>query len=104
MEKILQGNQDYKMLDMDSVKAIKGLLELKIDIDAIKTKDEEGREVFDLCKAFDDHKEAGRREGEIQALTTVIKNLISNQKVTFEAAAEMLGISENKQKEIRPLI
>ena len=31
----------------------------------IKAEDEEGREVYDMCKAFDDHKKEGRREGEL---------------------------------------
>ena len=65
-----------------------------------------------MCKAFDDHKEEGRREGrregraegEIQTLKTVIKNLMNNQKITFEAASEMLGISKKKQKKLRTLI
>ena len=46
MEKFLQENSDYATLDKDSVKAIKGILELKIDLDTIKIKDEEGREVY----------------------------------------------------------
>ena len=29
---------------------------------------------------------------------------MSNQKVTFEIAAEILGISKGKQKKIKPLI
>ena len=40
----------------------------------------------------------------MQALTTVVKNLMKNQQITFEVAAEVLGISKTKQKIIRPLI
>ena len=104
MQHILQANLDYRRLDMESAKAIKGLLKLKTDLNTIKTKDEEGKAVYNMCKAFDDHKEEGRREGEIQTLKTVIKNLMNNQKITFEAASEMLGISKKKQKKLRTLI
>ena len=112
MRHILQTNLDYGRLDMESAKAIKGLLKLKTDLNTIKTKDEEGKAVYNMCKAFDDHKEEGRREGrregraegEIQTLKTVIKNLMNNQKITFEAASEMLGISKRKQKKLRTLI
>ena len=108
----MRKNPDFGRLDLESAKAIAGILKVKIDLDLIKTEDEEGKKVYDMCKAFDDYKEEGRREGErkgrregeIQALTTVVKNLMSNQKVTFEVAAEVLGISKGKQKKIKPLI
>ena len=105
---LFDGKEVMKPEDLESAKAIAGILKVKIDLDLIKTEDEEGKKVYDMCKAFDDYKEEGkregRREGEIQALTTVVKNLMSNQKVTFEVAAEVLGISKGKQKKIKPLI
>lgn len=104
MEIILRENPEYKVLDLESAKAIAGMLGVKIDLDAVKVKDGEGKEVYDMCKAFDDHKEEGRMEGEMQTFITVIKNLMSNQKITFETAVEMLGISTEKQRELRPLI
>ena len=108
MKEALRKNPDFGRLDLESAKAIAGILKVKIDLDLIKTEDEEGKKVYNMCKAFDDYKEEGkregRREGEIQALTMVVKNLMSNQKVTFEVAAEVLGISKGKQKKIKPLI
>ena len=112
MERILQKNPAYETLDIDSVRAIKGILKLKIDLDAIKVKNEEGREVYNMCKAFDDHKEAGRREGrregklkgEQEMALKLVKNLMKTQKVSFDIAVKMLGISKNRQKELRPLI
>ena len=108
MQHILQKNFEYGRLDIESAKAIKGLLKLKTDLNTIKIKDEEGKVVYNMCKAFDDHKEEGRREGrregEMETLKMVIKNLMNNQKVTFEAASEMLGISKKKQKKLRSLI
>ena len=113
---LFDGKEVMKPEELESAKAIAGILKVKIDLDLIKMEDEEGKKVYDMCKAFDDYKEEGRREGErkgrregrregeIQALTTVVKNLMSNQKVTFEVAAEVLGISKGKQKKIKPLI
>ena len=89
---------------MESAKAIKGLLKLKTNLNTIKVKDEEGRMVYNMCKAFDDHKEEGRREGKQEMAVELIKNLMKSQKVTFEAASEMLGISKKKQKKLRSLI
>ena len=107
MKKMLQENPEYKALDLESARAIAGMLGVKIKPDAVKAGDEEG-EVYDMCKAFDDYKEEGRREGrqegEMKALKTVVKNLMSSQKITFEEAVKMLKISKNKQKELRTLI
>ena len=112
MKETLQKNPDFGKLDLESAKAIGGILKVKINLETIKTRDEDGGEVYDMCKAFDGYKEEGRREGkregkregEIQALTTVVKNLMKNQKITFEVAVELLGISGSKQKIIKSLI
>ena len=62
--------------------------------------DEEGREVYDLCKAFDDYKEEGRREGkregEQEMALKLVKKLMENQEVSFDVAVKMLGISIKK--------
>ena len=34
----------------------------------------------------------------------IIRSLMKNQKVTFEVAAEMAGISKGKQKQLKKLI
>ena len=120
MKKMLRKNPNFGRLDLESAKAISGMLGVKMNLETIKTRTEDGEEVFDMCKAFDDYKEEGRREGkregrregkregrregEMQALTTVVKNLMKNQQITFEVAAEVLEISKTKQKIIRPLI
>lgn len=104
MRNILKENISYKELDVDTAKAIAGVLKLKINLDGIARINEEGKEVYDMCQAFEDYKEEGRREGkregELIALKAATKNLMKNQKVTFETAAKMLGISKNKQKEL----
>ena len=103
-------------VDEISAKAILGILKVKIDLAKIVKKDKDGREVYDMCQAFEDYKEDGRklglkqgrregkREGELIALKKVVKNLMKNQKITFEEAVKLLGISPNKQKELATLI
>ena len=111
MKETLQNNPDFEKLDMESAKAISGMLGVKINIEKIKSEDKEGKVMYDMCKAFDDYKEEGRcegrregrREGEVE-MVQMIKNLMNNQKVNFEAAVEMLGISKSRQKKLSALM
>ena len=80
------------------------MLGVKFNLDAIKTKDEEGREVYDLCKAFDDYKEEGRREGEQEMALKLVKLLMKNQEVSFDVAVKMLGISKSRKKRLSALM
>lgn len=84
------------------------MLGVKINLGNIKTEDEEGREVYDMCKAFDDHKEEGRREGrregELKMALKLVRNLMKSQKVSFEDAVKMLGISKSRQKKLSALM
>ena len=120
MKEALQNNPDFEKLDLESAKAISGMLGVKIDIEKIKAEDEEGRVVYNMCKAFDDHKEEGRREGkregkregrregrregEMKALKMVVENLMKNQKVNFDDAVKMLGISKSRKKKLSALM
>ena len=112
MKRILQKNIENGKVDRESAKAIRGILGVKFNLDAIKTKDEEGREVYDLCKAFDDYKEEGRREvkregrreGEQEMALKLVKQLMENQEVSFDVAVKMLGISKSRKKQLSALM
>lgn len=116
MFSVLRRHTHSGEVDEISAKAILGILKVKIDLAKIVKKDKDGREVYDMCQAFEDYKEDGRklglkqgrkegkREGELIALKKVVKNLMKNQKITFEEAVKLLGISPNKQKELATLI
>ena len=93
-------NFKYKELDEFTVKAIAGILKVKVNLKKIAKVNEEGKVVYNMCQAFEDYKEEGKREGEVLALKTAVNNLMKNQKVTFETAAEMLGISKSTQKKL----
>ena len=76
-----------------------------------KVRDEEG-EVYNMCKAFDDYKEEGRREGrregkregEQEMALKLVKKLMENQEVSFDVAVKMLGISKSRKKQLSALI
>lgn len=104
MKEILQKNPDFTKLDLESAKAISGILRVKINLDSIREEDKEGRVVYDMCKAFDDYKEEGRREGELGMALMLVKNLMKSQKVSFEEAVNMLGISKSRQKKLSTLM
>lgn len=94
MDVLLGNNLDrYRRLALDAVEAI--CILTGIDLEVIETRnDEEGMEVVDMCKAWDDHKEAGRKEGIKEGILVAISNLMENTKVSAQQAMEMLMIAE----------
>ena len=78
---------------------------IRINLETIREVTEKGKEVFNVCKAFDDHMERGRREGKkegraegrIEGKKEDIKNLMRNLSVSLEQAMELLGISEEER-------
>ncbi len=120
---LFQGKEVMKPEELeteDSAKTILGILKVKLDLEKIMKKDEEGKEVYDMCQAFEDYKEEGRQagleegrlfgleegriEGEIFMALGNVKNLMKNMKVSYEEAVNILGISKKIQKEIGLLI
>ena len=74
MEKIIKQNQ-YKP-DKETVKAIIGILGIKLNLNKIEVEMQEG-EGYDMCKAWDDHKESGRQEGRQEGLQEGLASLVS---------------------------
>ena len=90
MEKLFCNNRDrYRCLTSDVVEVIFILTGIDLSI-LEKIEDEEGMEEVDMCKAWDDHKEAGRREG----IAISIRNLMESTKMSAQQAMEVLKISE----------
>ena len=96
-------------MDEESAKAIFGITGIRINLETIREVTEKGKEVFNVCKAFDDHMERGRTEGRkegrkegriegrIEGKKEDIKNLMRNLSVSLEQAMELLGISEEER-------
>lgn len=92
MEEMLRSHPEwYERLDRESAKAILGIMGVRIDIDKIREVKEK-EEAYNVCKAFDDHLERGRREGRREGRQEALKNLMENLQVSLEQAMELLGI------------
>ncbi|MBR4981279.1 MAG: Rpn family recombination-promoting nuclease/putative transposase [Lachnospiraceae bacterium] len=116
MFSVLRRHTHSGEVDEISAKAILGILNVKIDLAKIMKIDEQGREVYDMCQAFEDYKEDGRREGRKEGrregkkegkqemALKMVKNLMRKQKISFEEAANILGITKRMQKELTTLI
>ena len=88
-------------MDEESAKAIFGITGIRINLETIREVTEKGKEVFNVCKAFDDHMERGRtegrKEGRIEGKKEAVKSLMRNLSVSLEQAMELLGISEEER-------
>ena len=70
-------------MDKDSICAVLGIAGINADLEDIKLYENE-KEVYSMCKAFDDHKESGRKEGynagmadgKAEAKTNVVENML----------------------------
>lgn len=70
-------------MDKDSICAVLGIAGINADLEDIKQYENE-KEVYSMCKAFDDHKESGRKEGynagkadgKAEAKTNVVENML----------------------------
>ena len=112
MLSVLRKHTDDGKVDKISAQAILGILNVRIDLAKILKKDENGREVYDMCQAFEDYKEDGRRlglkqgrkEGELLMALKMVKNLMRKKKMSFEEAADILGITKKMQKNLQTLV
>ena len=108
MEEMLRSHPEwYERLDRESAKAILGIMGVRIDIDKIR-EIKEKEEVYNVCKAFDDHLERGRREGrregKREGMQEALKNLMENLQVSLEQAMELLGIPLEDRDKYFPLV
>ena len=116
MLRVLKQQTHLGEVDEVSAKAILGILNLKIDLAKILKIDETGREVYDMCKAFEDYKEDGRqlglkqgrregkKEGELMMALKLVKNLMRKKKLSFDEATKYLAISKKLKNELMTLI
>ena len=95
-----QSYVDYRMVFRvmleEAAQAIFGILDIKGDIDKYKEKTEKGERV-NMCKAWDDHIERGRREGRQEALEENLKCIMKNMKITVQQAMDILEIPETER-------
>ena len=100
MKDILKRRSDDGMVDKESAKAILGIINVNMKLETIMKKGNDGREVYDMCQAFEDYKE----EGALEMALENVKNLMRKQKLSFEAVVELLELPAGIQRELRKRI
>lgn len=80
MEETIKKNQ--YILDKETVKAILGMLGIKVNLNKIRLRKQEGAG-YDMCKAWDDHKERGRQEGRREEQKEGLVSLINILSTVF---------------------
>lgn len=90
----------YRELAYDAAQTICDMA--GIDIMLVKDIDKEGKEVANMCKAWDDHKKAGIREGRKEGIEEtrkdVLQKLVKNLSITMEEAMDILEIPLKERK------
>ena len=74
MEKVIRENQ--YILDKETAKAILGMLGIRVNLNKIMVKTKEGVR-YSMCKAIDDLKESGRREGKREEQKEGLRSLVN---------------------------
>ena len=94
----------YRELDLESVKAMEGIAGISMDPALMKEMREEGEEVYNMCKAFEDYKEEGREEGREEGQLRAIRVIMKNLKLNVEEAMKLLEIEEEDREKYRSVI
>lgn len=96
--KAMENCDIYHMLSRETAEIIQELTDMNIDLEKIRTVNEKGEEVFDLCRAFEEEREIGieigKEIGKEETLSTLVNNLMSSMHVSMEKAKELLKIVE----------
>lgn len=87
MMQLLKENVRFSRLGNESIRIIKKFINTNIPVNR-----EEG--VTDVCKAWDDHMERGRREGQRELLAALVKDGL----LAIPEAAKRAGLSEKEFK------
>lgn len=87
MEKIIKKNK--YMLDEETAREIIGMLGIKVNINEVMINTEEGVR-YDMCEAWDDHKERGRKEGRTEeekeglaSLVNILSTIFSDFEIIY---------------------
>ena len=88
----------YRMLSRETAIAIRQLTGMTFDLDEIKCIDENGKEVYDMCKAFEDERIIGREEGREEGISLAIA-MCKDMGVTVQNAVENVAKTFSLSKE-----
>lgn len=91
LEKCLQKDSRYKHLDEDTIRIINDINSVKVEIIG---------GYGNMCKAFEDHKLSGVKEGLKEGKRTVLIALVNDGDITIEKAAEKMEVSVDEFKKM----
>jgi len=98
MNALIHRNEDrYSKLDADATQVINSTVGIEVKTE--RKKEENGQEVVDMCKAWDDHWNSGKIEGHTELLLSIISKKI-RKNLSLERIAEDL---EEEVETIRPI-
>lgn len=91
MIQLLERNVHFSRLDNESIRIINKFINTNIPVNQ-----EEG--VTDVCKAWDDHMERGRREGRREGQRELLVSLVKDGLLAIPEAAKRVELSEKEFK------
>ena len=94
----------YRRLSRETALAIRQLTGMIFDLDEIKCIDENGKEVYDMRKAFEDERKFGREEGREEGICSAIaicKDMGATVQKAVESVAKAFSLSkETAEKKV----
>ncbi len=93
--KAMENCDIYRRLSRETALAIQQLTGMTFDLETIKCIDKNGKEVYDMCKAFEDERMIGREEGICSAIT-----MCKNMGIAMQNVIENIAIAFSLSKEI----
>ena len=107
MDQLLRGNLErYRNLAADAVEVIFKLT--GIDLNILENIRKDGMEEVDMCKAWDDHRKSGiregRKEGVLENRVESIRSLMKNLSITMEEAMDALEIPKSDRERCIKLV
>lgn len=96
ISEVVRSDEAFKRVDVETVAAINLFVGTDIKVD-------EKEEVINMCKAWDDHKESGRKEGRmegrIEGAVLFARKLNMDDELIVKSIMEEFGITKDKAEE-----
>ncbi len=87
---------------------MEGIAGISMDPTLMKEMKEDGEEVYNMCKAFEDYKEEGREEGREEGLKAgrleSIRMFMKNMNLSVEQVLDILEISGEDREKYRSAV
>lgn len=88
---LINNNEYYQNIPEDAYELISAYTNISNQVDKESLRNEDGG--YNMCKAFDDHYESGRKEGVSQGKEIILLAQIKDGEITIESAAKRLDMT-----------